>query len=174
MRLRCFCIYRGMYQKMYVRGEEGNTMCDEKYLYSRKLYVFILLTIMIPLILLNNKSIYAEERSDEGTAYAVLTNSGELIFFRSNDVYSEGAGQTAYDINGTRYYGRIYTEIETLNEELSRNVKWYGNRKSIKEVSVADGQLIRPVNCRYWFHECSNMWICNLKGLDTSRVNYPH
>ena len=108
--------------------------------------------------------------STEGTAYAILTGSGSLIFFRSNEVYSEGAGQVAYDINGTMYKGRIYKDIETHSAENWHNSKWYGQRTSIKNVRVADGQMIKPIDCRYWFLDCSNMDTCDLSRVDTSNV----
>ena len=54
----------------------------------------------------------------DGTAYAVLTDNsngqeaGELIFFRSENEYSDGSNQTVTDIMGNTYTGQVFTGIE--------------------------------------------------------------
>ena len=106
-----------------------------------------------------------------GTAYAVLTDDGELILFRSNNSYSDGTGQTVTDLNGDSYTGQVYTGIETTNTNDTNNSKWYNERTSVLSVRVAANQTIQPVNCCNWFNECSNCTSIDLIGLDTANVN---
>ena len=80
-----------------------------------------------------------------GTAYAVLTDDGELILFRSNNSYSDGTGQTVTDLNGDSYTGQVYTGIETTNTNDTNNSKWYNERTSVLSVRVAANQTIQPV-----------------------------
>ena len=108
--------------------------------------------------------------STDSTAYAVLTNDGELILFRSTETYSDGPNQTVTDIRGNTYTGRIWGSIETTNRTDSGNSPWYSQRSSIKSVRVANGQTIKPVNCCYWFYNCSKCTSMDLTGLDTGNV----
>ena len=105
----------------------------------------------------------------KGIAYAVLTDSGELVFFRSNNAYSEGTNQTVVDINDNTYTGQVYTGIETVNTSSASTVPWYDQRTSIKKVYVAEGQEIKPRSTAYWF--CANsLTELDLSGFDTSKV----
>ena len=50
------------------------------------------------------------ESSEESIAYAVLTDEGELIFFRSNQIYeTSDEKQDVVDINETEYNGIVFT-----------------------------------------------------------------
>ena len=117
-----------------------------------------------------NRVYAAPTGSTEGTAYAVLTDAGELIFFRSNDRYSAGAGQTVTDINGRCYAGRIYTDFERTRIYNLFGVKWYKESDLIISVRVADGQLIKPYDMSRWFQNFNNLLECNLTGFDTSNA----
>ena len=138
-------------------------------------YTWIVLFMLACLwaVIVKPSNVYAEPfhataEQLEGTAYAVLTSSGELIFFRSNNTYTAGTGKTVTDIKGNTYTGRVYTGIETTNTASTSNSKWYSQRTSIKSVRIADGQAIKPVNTAYWFYNCNN-W--NLKTMDLSRLD---
>ena len=80
--------------------------------------VIIILCIMMYMLFMI-QSIHAD--SMDGTAYAVLTDAGELILFRSTETYTAGAGQTVRDIKGNTYTGRVYTGIETTNVSSTGN-----------------------------------------------------
>ena len=103
-------------------------------------------------------------------AYAILQDNGELVLFRADAGLTAGAGKTVTDVSGNTYTGQLYTGIETTNFNNSSNCPWYKQRISVKSVRVADGQVIKPINCLDWFYSCSNMTSCDLKGLDTSNV----
>ena len=142
-------------------------------------YAWIVLFVLACLwmVVAKPSNVYAEPfhataEQLEGTAYAVLTDSGELILFRSNDTYTDGAGQTVTDIKGNTYTGRIYTGIETTNTTTVANSKWNSQCSSIKSVRIAEGQAIKPINTRYWFSNCSNTSLetMDLSRLDTSGV----
>ena len=109
-------------------------------------------------------------RSTEGTAYAVLDNSGNLIFFRSNDIYTNDTTGAFTDILGNTYTGRVFADIETTNDIGPSSCKWDNYRTNIKTVKVADGQTIQPIICDCWFYGCTNMTSCDLEGLDTGSV----
>lgn len=112
-----------------------------------------------------------EGRSTEGTAYAVLTNEGDLIFFRSNETYSNNMTGDFVDIFGNTYSGRVFSGVETRNgSTASANCAWFSYLRSINKVYVADGQLIKPKNMCYWFNNCSNMTYFSGDGFDTSNV----
>ena len=100
------------------------------------------------------------------SAFAVLTDAGELIFFRS-ETASSGTDKTVTDIMGNNYTGRVYDYVETDTSSVS---KWFNQRQSIKSVRVADGQIIKPATCSSWFSSCSNLISCDFTWLDTSRV----
>lgn len=109
------------------------------------------------------------ERSDEGTAYAIVTDDGELVFFRSNNSYSNNRYTLATDIMGNTLQGTVYTGIETKQFE-SYNSPWYSRRASIKNVRIADGQIIRPKYMTAWFQTLSQVEYFHLDGLDTSNT----
>ena len=108
-----------------------------------------------------------EERSSEGTAYAICTDDKELIFFRSYDSYKD-VDTEATDILGNTYTGYIFRDIETLEPKSTGNVFW--DRFGYESVRVADGQLISPISTAYWFYEKS-LTEFDLRGLDTSKVS---
>ena len=100
----------------------------------------------------------------EGYAYAVLTADGDLILFRSNEVYENAATGTFEDIKGNTYTGTVYAGIES-----SSSAKW--PKASVKTFRVADGQTIKPQTASImWFNSCLNMTSADLRGLDTSNL----
>ena len=91
-------------------------------------------------------------------AYAILYESGELVFQRGNTPdASKGT------VVGT------YTGFETKKYTGYNNyAPWYENRTSIKVVSFKD--VIKPVSTAYWFDECRNLTSVDVTNLDTSAV----
>ena len=75
------------------------------------------------------QDVKADTEQLTGTAYAVLTDAGKLILFRSTETYTDGAGQTVTDIIGNTYTGQVYTGIETTNETDDSNSPWNGLSK---------------------------------------------
>ena len=108
----------------------------------------------------------------EGTPYAVLTDDGELIFFRTaNNGPGNGSDKTATDLAGNTYTGRMFRIYEdTANITQYYQVPWNSTRASIKSVRFAEGQKIRPRSCRWWFSSLTNVKSIDLSGLDTSLV----
>jgi surface protein len=107
---------------------------------------------------------------ESGNAYAVLTDEGDLIFFRSREAYSSDT-RTMTDLRGNIHSGKIYCGIEDFygsNDPAS--VPWHSERYTIKKVFVAPDQIIQPNSTRYWFQDCKNMISFNETGFDTSKV----
>nr|MBQ4456532.1 BspA family leucine-rich repeat surface protein [Clostridia bacterium] len=118
---------------------------------------------------INRENIFhATEEQLQGTAYAVLTDEGELIFFRSSQSYSDCSEGTFTDIKGNTYTGTVFTGFENSTQSPS----WQQDdiRPKIVHVSMADGQAVKPAATNSWFY---NLWNCtglDIKYLDTSRV----
>ena len=73
-------------------------------------------------------------------------------------------------VNGNEYRGRVYTGIDQTNANSVDNCKWKDQKLSINTVRIAEGDVIAPKNCTYWFYGCSNMTSCDLTSLDTGDV----
>ena len=110
----------------------------------------------------------AKDSDLTGEAYAVLTSTGDLTFFRSENTYTNGTYTKAVDINGIGYTGTVYSGIETKNYRYMEDAQWYG--KTVKRVKVASGQTIRPINTAYWFNDQMDITSIDLTGLDTGNV----
>jgi len=106
----------------------------------------------------------------QGEAYAVLTDDGDLIFFRSNESYTNNTIIRPKDINGQEYYGTVYSGIESLKVDRRQDTPWYSNRESIKRIYVAKNQTIQPIDLRRWFVNCTNLVSFNQDGFDTGKV----
>ena len=109
-----------------------------------------------------------DERIREGEAYAVLTDGGELVFFRSEETYEDGEVARARDVLGNEYEGEVYSGIETKQWSLDVRPGWHG--KHIKSVRIAEGQAIAPKSCSWWFSSQRALRLCDLEELDTSMV----
>lgn len=113
-------------------------------------------------------------RSTEGTAYAVVTDDGRLVFLRSAEEYEEGGGQQVRpvtDITGRTWQAtRVYAGIEeaVFPDELS--APWSRDWREITSFGVADGCLVRPASCAYLLCNLHNMRSAVLAGLDTGGV----
>lgn len=106
----------------------------------------------------------------DGTAYAVYTPDQDLIFFRSNEEYTDGPNQTVVDILGTEYFGTVYTGIETMTlAESASSVPWDTVRNNILRTYVAKRQLIQPLEIAHWF-TLPNATVINLTGFDLSNI----
>ena len=91
-------------------------------------------------------------------AYAILYESGELVFQRGNTP-DAGKGK----VLGT------YTGFETKKYTgYNDYAPWYENKTSIKAVSFKD--VVKPVSTSYWFYECRNLTDVDFTNLDTSAV----
>ena len=90
-------------------------------------------------------------------AYAILYDSGELVFQRGN---TPDAGKG--NVLGT------YTGFETKAYTSGLKVPWYENRTSVKTVSFKD--VVKPVSTAFWFYECKNLTSVVFANLDTSAV----
>ena len=110
--------------------------------------------------------------STDGTAYAVLTSTGDFIFFRSNNSYSnnDDATQTVSDIYNNSYTGIVYTDIEMSSYTTGSKVPWYPRKNNVKRVYVANNQSIKPISMAHWFYFCSHMTSFSATGFDTSAV----
>ena len=116
-------------------------------------------------MLLAHQNVYAvgssdQERSSEGTAYAVQTADGDLIFFRSYETYEDSFDeQNVTDILGNTYTGRIFTGIE--------DNCWFAHEHEIYRVYAADGQAFKVGNT-FGFYNCRRLKSIKTAGIDTS------
>ena len=91
-----------------------------------------------------------EEALASEKAYAVLTDSGELIFFNSTETYEAGAGQTVSDVDGNEYTGEVFTGIQTSTSPFKGNT-------AIRSVRVANGQKVMLSTGHQYFMGCTNL-----------------
>ncbi len=106
--------------------------------------------------------------SDEGQAYAVLTDAGEFIFFRSNETYTDKSTGTFTDVKGNSYTGTVYSGIEAEADQYVSTPSWSENAGKIKSVRVAPDQRIAPYSMSLWFSSFENLQEIDLGGIDTS------
>lgn len=119
-----------------------------------------------------------EERSLEGKAYAVLTDDGDFIFFRSANDYTSEEKMEAVDLFGNKYSGTVFAVDETsecLDDPAS--VEWapWGKpwaeiryNELVNTVRVAEKQKIKPKRMCMWFYRFNNLKSIDLHGLDSS------
>ena len=114
----------------------------------------------------------ADESSEplQGYAYAVLKENGELIFFRSNSLYTDESSGTFKDIKGNSYTGSVYADFENPESSFDTAIVPEERRADVISVRVADGQTIQPVTMGMWFADFVNLKTADLKGLDTGRT----
>ena len=108
--------------------------------------------------------------SNQGKAYAVLQSNGNLIFFRSNNTYTNEQTGSFIDIYSNPYTGTIFTGIEDLVDYGLPG--WQSDLyiPKIKNVYVAENQTIVPKTMYNWFNYCSNLVSFNSAYFDTSNV----
>ena len=126
----------------------------------------LLLSVMIMITSLSATALSVKAASTDGTAYAVLTDSGDLIFFRSVDRYSNESSTTATDINGNQYNGTVFNGIESGSNGWTADD--YGTK--VKRAYVAENTTIAPISMNYWFSNCSSLISFNGNGFNTSNV----
>ena len=90
-------------------------------------------------------------------AYAILYESGELVFQR---------GSTPDASKGKVL--KTYTGFETARYGSPDYVPWHENSESIKAVSFKDA--VKPVFTAYWFYSCNKLTDADFTNLDTSAV----
>lgn len=111
-----------------------------------------------------------------GTAYAVLTDDGDLVFFRSFEEYDYNTSRSVTDIHGVTRTGNIYTGIETLTRDDYDNTRawlWQNQTAKIKRIYIADDTIIAPVSMYRWgvlYDDSGTDLSVDYTGLDTSHV----
>ena len=90
-------------------------------------------------------------------AYAILYESGELVFQR---------GSTPDASKGNVL--KAYTGFETARYGSPNYVPWHENSESIKAVSFK--AAVKPVSTAYWFYKCKNLTSVDFTNFDTSAV----
>lgn len=123
--------------------------------------------------------------SDAGNAYAVLTTEGDLIFFRSYEEYEykdlrsfdpdvrESKYQDVTDIFGNHYRGFVFDRIEnspTAAPKFENSGDGYWFRDWIHNVYTAEGQVIRPSDFSWWFHQYSEIDSIDVSQFDISET----
>lgn len=98
--------------------------------------------------------------AEAGSAYAILTASGDLVFFRSEEDLTDGAYLTV-TIGGTSYTGTIFVGFETVTTYSG----FIGNT-NIRNIFVAEDYVIRPKSLTSWFSGCSELLTADLHGFD--------
>ena len=102
--------------------------------------------------------------------YAVLKDNGELIFFETNSSYSNNSTGTFEDISGNSYVGRLFANFSNRTFSSYSDVPWYSVRSSIRTINIANGSTITPIDCSYWFYNCSSCTLIDLSRLNTANV----
>lgn len=114
------------------------------------------------------------EALDTGSkAYAVFKEDGDLVFARSKNTYENGSITTLVDIFDNEISGIVYADFETPADGFTV-VPWTSLASEIKNVYVAQGQVISPVSMEGWFDSCSQLVSFNGDGFDlknTGSVN---
>ena len=111
----------------------------------------------------------------DGKAYAVLTDSGDFILFRSTNSYSSRVYTKVTDIHGKQYTGTVFTNVENdgfpdwLPEEGSDTAPG-SNNYYVRRVYVAENTVIHPVTMMWWFAGFTDLKSFNGRGIDTSNV----
>ena len=108
----------------------------------------------------------AQYSPTDGMAYAVLKENGDLVFFRSNESYTNDTQGSFVDIANNTYTGIIFN----VSENGGQNVSWSNHLESIKKVYVVPGQTILPVYMQLWFNNCVNLISFDAEGFDTRNV----
>lgn len=109
-----------------------------------------------------------EDRTRASDAYAVLTDAGELVFFRSEESYETGKIARVHDVMDVEHEGVVFAGVETEQWSIDNLPDWYFTTFSYAR--IADGQAIAPVSCSHWFKGQYKMVGCDLEGLNTSKV----
>ena len=98
-----------------------------------------------------------------GTAFAVLTEDGQLLFYKRSDIPSDGE---SFEGRKIKY---VYKDIETRRPYNAESNPWYQARTEIRRVEVCD-YGIAPVSCAGWFKDLGSLTDCDVSRLDTSKV----
>ena len=68
----------------------------------------LLLAVMIMITSLSVTALPDKAEPTDGMVYAVLTDNGDLIFFRSTESYSSGTNTIVTDVNGHQLLSRLH------------------------------------------------------------------
>ena len=102
-------------------------------------------------------------------SYAVLTDDGDFILFKSYEEYMESEEkQDVVDICDNTYHGYVYGDIDTT--EYTNKAPWINHSSEIYRFYVADGQTVSPYSMSFWFKNCSNLTSLDFTNLDFSRL----
>ena len=106
----------------------------------------------------------AQDTKAGSIAYAILTEDGDLIFFKSNSTYQN---ETEYNVTiaGRSHKGIVFTGVET-NETSSPS--WIKYNSKIIKAYAAD--TIKPLCMTSWFSDAYNMKSFDGSKIDTSSV----
>ena len=122
----------------------------------------------------------------DGSAYAVLTDNYDLIFFRSKNTYANGVETTAVDIYGNTYKGKIYdvSGFEYQSDGYLGSNPTCPAKGIVRRIRVADNQQITigltngtlagwgyvGGSLAYTFSNCPELVSFNGKGFVTDKV----
>ncbi|MBR4461089.1 MAG: Ig-like domain-containing protein, partial [Erysipelotrichaceae bacterium] len=109
-------------------------------------------------------------RLQEAKSYALLRDGGQLLFVNSYNDYTDGSRVSLVDVDNYRYATATVYRVDQLNASSASDIPWYNDRTMIRNVSVADGQTIKPISFAYWFKNCTNLTSFYGDGFDTSGV----
>ncbi len=102
--------------------------------------------------------------------YAVLDSSGSLVFFRSDNSYTNNSTGTFYDTQNRAYTGRVFAYDEAKQYSYYTRVPWADYANSVTSVDIAEGYAVKPVSTHGWLKDAKNLTSANLERLDTSNV----
>ena len=114
-----------------------------------------LLSVMIMITSLSVTALPVKAEPTDGTAYAVLTDNGDLVFFRSYESYTDGIEATVTDINNNQLSGTVFAGIESGKHGWTDD----GYKELVKNTYVTINTEIAPSSmsncCILYGHESS-------------------
>ena len=98
--------------------------------------------------------------------YAVLTDDKDLVFVRSNGIYTNSYYESVERIDGGAITGIVFTNVENYDGSYPNYSPWYSYRDDIKAVYALDE--IKPLTTKYWFSDCINLESFDAANFNTS------
>ena len=115
-------------------------------------------------------SVCAEEAYSGGEAYAVLQDSGELRFLRSDNSYENGTEGKVIGHYQEEVEGIVYTGFETGYYNYYDEDYPFWKNDTVTSVVFDSRYQIMPESTSRWFAEGSKITTVDLSGLDTSNT----
>ena len=125
--------------------------------------ISICCAVMLSMCILPFSAVHAES----SVPAAVLTSSGDLIFFNTTDKSSySGQTKTVKDTLGNTWTGKVYMPLNDGREH-----PFISDSTAVKHIYTAKGQTVRmPSDMSQWFTYMTDLRSFDGRGMDTSGV----